>query len=192
MTDGMPWWLTLFIFGISVTLWVGVGGLRLVAQAMATRTRRPGAATTGQRFTPADVAVLIPAHNEERTIAATLRSVLDHVPARNVHVVADGCTDRTAEIAGACGVNVLTLQPSRGKAGGIEAAVTEFDIPRRFDLLLIVDADTRLDRHYLERGLLLMEDPAMAALAGYAHADWQPAAVGAVGRLLLSDRKSVV
>ncbi|SNR53384.1 Glycosyltransferase, catalytic subunit of cellulose synthase and poly-beta-1,6-N-acetylglucosamine synthase [Haloechinothrix alba] len=184
----MEWWLALFVFGVSITLWIGVGLLRLLTQDAVERRRRVADSTGARRLTPADVAVLIPAHNEEASIAATITSVLRLVPGANVHVVADGCTDRTTEIAGSFGVNVLELQPSRGKAGGIEAAVEHFELARRFELMLITDADTRLDRHYLDRGLRLMEDPAMAALAGYAHVDWQPAAVNGLGRLLLSYR----
>src|SRR5205823_13036076 len=51
-------------------------------------------------------AVLIPAHDEETTLPATLRSlaVLDYPPAlARVRVVADNCTDGTAAVARAAG-----------------------------------------------------------------------------------------
>ncbi|MCA1672954.1 MAG: glycosyltransferase family 2 protein, partial [Actinobacteria bacterium] len=128
------------------------------------------------------------AHNEEISIGATLTSVLRLVPAGNVHVIADGCDDDTAAIARALGVNVLELSPARGKAGGIQAAVGHFDLPRRFAVLLIVDADTELDEHYLERGLELLDDQEMVALAGYARASWRPQQLAIVGRFLASYR----
>ncbi|MGH3610859.1 MAG: glycosyltransferase, partial [Pseudonocardiaceae bacterium] len=53
--------------------------------------------------------VVIPAHDEELEIAATLKSVLasDYSPERRrVLVLADNCSDRTADVARAEGVEV--------------------------------------------------------------------------------------
>ena len=50
--------------------------------------------------------VIIPAHNEESGIAATLRSLQKSGEAAIV-VIADNCRDRTAEIAHAHGVRVI-------------------------------------------------------------------------------------
>jgi poly-beta-1,6-N-acetyl-D-glucosamine synthase len=176
--------LVVIVLGVNLTLWTLVGGLRLMSERLESMPSLN--ATT--RLTPADVAVLIPAHNEEPVIAATLRSALRLVPAANVHVVADGCDDATAEIARSTGVNVLELDPARGKAGGIEATLKQFDISRRFATLLIVDADTELDEHYLARGLPLLDQPGVVAVAGYAKAGWRPAELSSVGRFLTSYR----
>jgi poly-beta-1,6-N-acetyl-D-glucosamine synthase len=181
------------VLGVNLTLWTLIGGGRLAAERFRRGPdRRPGAGAgppaAGATLSPADVAVVIPAHNEEPVIAATIDSVRALVPARNVHVVADGCHDATAEIARAHGVNVLELDPGRGKAGGIEQALAHFVIPDRFAVLLIVDADTRLDEHYLERGLPMLDQPGVVALAGYARAGWRPEELSVVGRFLISYR----
>jgi cellulose synthase/poly-beta-1,6-N-acetylglucosamine synthase-like glycosyltransferase len=174
------------ILGVNLTVWTLVGGVRLTAERLRGEPdRTPGPA--GQ-LSPAEVAVVIPAHNEEPVIAATIDSVLRLVPARNIHVVADGCEDATAEIARARGVNVLDLTPGRGKAGGIETAIRHFALAERFPVLLIVDADTRLDEHYLERGLPMLAQPGFVALAGYARAGWRPQELSLVGRYLVSYR----
>src|SRR5690606_19760239 len=110
------------------------------------------------------------------------------VPAENVHVVADGCTDATASVAAARGVNVLELTPGRGKAGGIEAAVSHFDLAGRYAVLIIADADTRLDEHYLRRGLPILDQPGVVALAGYARAGWRPRELSLIGRFLAAYR----
>ncbi|MDQ3887201.1 MAG: glycosyltransferase family 2 protein [Actinomycetota bacterium] len=185
----MQWFVPFLLVGISFLLWMVIGGLRLSSERYG--RRQPAAAGAGedvQHLSPADVAILIPAHNEEISIEATIASVLRLVPASNVHVVADGCDDDTATIARGHGVNVLELFPAHGKAGGIQAAVAHFDLPRRFAVLLIVDADTELDEHYLERGLELLDDQDMVALAGYAHASWKPRQLSIVGRFLVSYR----
>lgn len=174
------------VLGVNLMLWTLVGGFRFAGERLTGRVKP--ATSTGPRLVAADVAVLIPAHNEEAVIAATIKSVLRLVRARNVHVVADGCDDETTLIAQSSGVNVLQLRPGRGKAGGIEAAIEHFDIPGRFAVLLIVDADTELDQHYLERGLPLFDQPDVVAVAGYARSAWHPQELAPVGRFLVSYR----
>jgi poly-beta-1,6-N-acetyl-D-glucosamine synthase len=178
--------LLTLVLGVNLTLWLLVGGVRFASELVAPEPINPVAMPS--RLDPADVAVLIPAHNEEPVIAATINSALRLVPEANVHVIADGCDDATAEIARAAAVNVLELDPNRGKAGGIEAALKQFDIPRRFAVLLIVDADTELDERYLDRGLPLLDHPGVVAVAGYARAGWRPAELSPVGRFLVAYR----
>ena len=180
----------IFVLGVNVVLWTVIGGIRLTTERLAGPPARTTRSTVppDRRLSPADVAVLIPAHNEEPVLAATIQSVRRQVPASNIHVVADGCDDATAEIARAAGTNVLELNPGLGKAGGIEAAVERFDLPNRYAVLLIVDADTELADDYLERGLPLLDQPGVVALAGYARASWRPQELTSVGRFLISYR----
>src|SRR5918995_6280985 len=96
--------LVVLVLGVNLTLWTLVGGFRFASEH-----RTIPAMATPARLAPADVAVLIPAHNEQPVIAGTISSALRLVPSTNVHVVADGCDDATAEIARSTGVNVLEL-----------------------------------------------------------------------------------
>jgi cellulose synthase/poly-beta-1,6-N-acetylglucosamine synthase-like glycosyltransferase len=180
----MEWALVVVLLGVNLVLWTLIGGLRFTSERMA----GPPDTDAPFRLRPSDVAVLVPAHNEEPVIAATIRSALRLVPPDNVHVVADGCDDATAEIARANGADVLELEPGRGKAGGIEAGIEHFEILGRFPVVLILDADTELDEHYLERGLPLLDMPGVVALAGYARAGWRPQELSPVGRFLASYR----
>ncbi|HEX6338925.1 MAG TPA: glycosyltransferase family 2 protein [Jiangellaceae bacterium] len=180
----MEWVLVVALMGVNLVLWTLVGGLRFTSESLAD----PADTDTPFKLRPSDVAVLIPAHNEEPVIAATIQSALRLVPPGNVHVVADGCDDATAEIARANGADVLELEPGRGKAGGIEAGIEHFQIPGRFPVVLILDADTELDEHYLERGLPLLDKPGVVALAGYARAGWRPQELSPVGRFIAAYR----
>lgn len=185
----MQWMILLFLLGFSFTLWTAVGVARLTSEQRDRKgVRFADTPESSPGLSAADVAVLIPAHNEEVGIRETIASVARHVPTANVHVIADGCRDRTAEIARTCGVDVLTLEPGLGKAGGIEAALRHFELERRFAVLLILDADTELDEHYVERGLRMLDDPEMVALAGYARASWRPREISLVGRFLVAYR----
>jgi biofilm PGA synthesis N-glycosyltransferase PgaC len=187
-------WLSLIpLLGVSLAFWTVIGGLRRVSELPPRRRggrhlRRRGQGSGRPRLTPADVAVLIPARNEELVIDATISSVLRLVRPGNVHVIADGCDDHTAPIARSYGVHVLEIQPAGGKAAGIETAVRHFDLPARFAVLLLVDADTEVDEHYLDRGLPLFDEQAVVAVAGYARTSWRPADLTLVGRFLVAYR----
>ena len=64
---------------------------------------------------------LIPARNEELHIAATLESLRRQtVPPTAVWVIADNCTDATADVARAHGAEVYTtVDNQHRKAGGL-------------------------------------------------------------------------
>ena len=56
--------------------------------------------------------VLVPAHNEEQVIASGLEAIVEDLrPGDQMLVVADRCTDRTAEIARSFGASVLERGP---------------------------------------------------------------------------------
>lgn len=91
------------------------------------------------------IAVLIPAHNEASSIAATLTSLLaQERPAELIIVSANGCDDATVDIARTFpSVVVLDLPalPHR-KSEALNIAWREF--ARDADLVVCVDADTEL------------------------------------------------
>lgn len=92
------------------------------------------------------VDILIPAHNEEAVIAATLESVNRQIrPGDRVFVVADNCIDRTAEVArdgGAIAVERNDLQ-RRGKGYALDFGVRQMTAGRA-DVVVIIDADCTL------------------------------------------------
>jgi cellulose synthase/poly-beta-1,6-N-acetylglucosamine synthase-like glycosyltransferase len=73
-----------------------------------------------------NVVVLIPAHNEEQVIAATLETLMPTLPnGSRILVVADNCSDRTAAIAREWGAEVVerTSATERGKGFALEFGV---------------------------------------------------------------------
>lgn len=98
-------------------------------------------------------AILIPAHDEEAALPTTLATcaALDYPADRfMVYVVADNCTDRTAEVAAAAGAVVLERHDDeqRGKGPALAWAL-ERVLPARPDAVVVLDADCRLDPHAL-------------------------------------------
>ncbi len=129
-------------------LTVAVGYLYLLAAVgILLRKRYPELKAPG-RFL-----VLVPAHNEENGIAPTVRSLrqMEHAGQARIVVIADNCTDRTAEIAKENGAEVLerTDEEHRGKGYALEWALAGFDL-NEFDAVAIVDADTLVDADMLE------------------------------------------
>ena len=119
-----------------------------------------------RRLTTDDVAVLIPAHNESLVIEDSLRAIMALVPRENVHVVSDGSTDDTVEIARQAGAHVIATQENVGKAGALEEAIARFDLIQRFPVVMLLDADTRVEPGYFTAALPLFAHPEVVAVAG--------------------------
>src|SRR2546421_3919268 len=105
---------------------------------------------------------MMPAYNEERTLAVILDHVLDRPEVGEVIVIDDGSTDRTWEIAQRVAahdsrVRPLRQEPNQGKGAALRRAISELRMP----FALVQDADLEYDpRDY--PGLLqpLLEDRA--------------------------------
>ena len=160
----MPWWaLAVLLLGANFAVWGAIGLVRLAESV--TRRSRPAAAS-GRALTVADVAVLIPAHNEALVIGESLRSIMALVPRGNVHVVSDGSTDATVQIALRAGARVIETKENVGKAGALEEAIARFGLVRRFALVMLLDADTRVQPGYFGAALPMFADPKVVAVAG--------------------------
>jgi cellulose synthase/poly-beta-1,6-N-acetylglucosamine synthase-like glycosyltransferase len=99
------------------------------------------------------VAVLIPAHNESLLIASTIRSIVSQLVKHDrLLVVADNCTDETAEIAAAEGAEVVvrTDAEHRGKGYALDAGVNHLRSAPP-SVVLIVDADCHVSDGTVDR-----------------------------------------
>lgn len=86
------------------------------------------------------VAVLIPAHNEEPTIGELVRAVLDQpYPIAQLIVVADSCTDRTADLARQAGASLVLETQFSDKAANQNAALPYIST----DVIVGFDGDSR-------------------------------------------------
>ena len=97
--------------------------------------------------------VLIPAHNEQEGIPATVQDVQSQLgPHDRILVVADNCTDDTAAIVHAAGVEVIVRADlaHRGKGYALEFGVRHLSLDPS-DVVVIIDADCRLGENALRR-----------------------------------------
>lgn len=122
---------------------------------------------------PLRLAVAIPAHNEESGIAATVASVLGCAypeEKRAVFVIADNCTDGTADRARESGAEaaVRTDIEHRGKGQAIEWFLKTYGGQlRAFDGIVLTDADTALDPAFLQEASGSLSHPDVAIMQGY-------------------------
>jgi cellulose synthase/poly-beta-1,6-N-acetylglucosamine synthase-like glycosyltransferase len=97
--------------------------------------------------------VLIPAHNEELVLSRTLQSVLRQVTAQDrVLVVADNCTDGTAELGRSFGAGVVerTDAVRRGKGYAL-AFGRDVLLQNPPNVVVVLDADCTMGDHTLHR-----------------------------------------
>ena len=187
----IPWWvLAIVVFGANFTLWGLIGLLRLLdGTARGWRPRRRAPAPVNLAVD--DVAVLIPAHNEEKVIVDSLNAITSLVPRQNVHVVSDGSTDRTVELARRCGVHVITTPTNIGKAGALQQAIRRFRLVERFEVVMLLDADTHVEPGYFDAALPLFADPGVVAVAGCVRSTWRGRALSPVGKLVAFHRQRI-
>jgi cellulose synthase/poly-beta-1,6-N-acetylglucosamine synthase-like glycosyltransferase len=134
---------------LPLAIFWGVWLLLILAGAAAPRktvdvgSDKTGAPSDNQRRVRIDI--LIPAHDEELMLPRTLESLLaQHGNARGgLLVIADHCTDCTAEIAQAAGAAVLERDSGpRGKPAALRDGLAFLSArPERGDAVMIVDAD---------------------------------------------------
>jgi biofilm PGA synthesis N-glycosyltransferase PgaC len=115
------------------------------------------------------VSVLVPAYQEGETIASALRSLIElDYPQYEIIVVDDGSPDDTFAKAkafvgdhGRCSLHLLH-KPNGGKWSALNLAFER----ARGDLVLCIDADSRLRRDALKRLVAHMDSPEVAGVAG--------------------------
>lgn len=156
--------LALAVMAVPVLLAAAyLAGLALLSA----RLPRPADAGEDLRFT-----VVVPAHDEAAGIARTVASLLalDWPAAqRRVCVVADNCSDDTADRARAAGATVIERHDAvlRGKGYALQLAYARVLEEGWADAVVVVDADTDVDPHLLRAFAARLHRGALAVQAYY-------------------------
>ncbi|OGK17531.1 hypothetical protein A2774_00900 [Candidatus Roizmanbacteria bacterium RIFCSPHIGHO2_01_FULL_39_12c] len=113
----------------------------------------------------ADLSIIVPAYNEEKSINDTLQSINGQsIQPKRVIVVDDHSTDKTAEVVRKAGFTVLETPNNTGsKAGAQNYALTKV----KTKYVMALDADTTMDKYAVEKLLHAFEDKKTAAACGF-------------------------
>ncbi|MDN5931732.1 MAG: glycosyltransferase family 2 protein [Pseudonocardia sp.] len=114
------------------------------------------------------VTALVPAHDEEHTLAAALDSLRAQDPAPDrIVVIADGCTDATADVAAAAGVEVVTTVDNTDRKAGALNQVLGPLLPGLTGHVLIMDADSAIVPGFLATAAARLDaEPDVGAVGG--------------------------
>jgi cellulose synthase/poly-beta-1,6-N-acetylglucosamine synthase-like glycosyltransferase len=115
------------------------------------------------------VTIIVPAYNEEKVIAKSISSLLKQTYKNlEILVVDDGSKDLTYQIAknfefqsGTRSLRALT-KPNSGKANAINYGIKHAN----GELIMVVDADSKLETNAVELMARYFNDPEIAAVAG--------------------------
>ena len=163
-TQFWAWRLMIWSFGASLT----IATLRLIFLGVVVITRRE-LMKTGNSVPrrAATVRALIPAHNEAKVIARTLKALLaSDYPYLTVTVIDDGSKDETSDIvrqiAAADPRVSLITQTNTGKSGALNRAFRES--PE--DIIVTIDADTIVLPQTVRKLVERLADPRIDAVCG--------------------------
>lgn len=111
--------------------------------------------------------IVIPAYNEEKHIRRTIQSCYNAgMEEKDVYVLDDGSTDKTARTAEATGCWVLS-EENIGKEACIQRGIQHYSLFDRYDYICILDADSTLDTEYVRAiGRCITKYPEVAAISG--------------------------
>jgi cellulose synthase/poly-beta-1,6-N-acetylglucosamine synthase-like glycosyltransferase len=166
--------VVLLIVNLVLLVPVAVFAIEVVAATTRRRADRPAAPETRP-----DVAVVVPAHQEEGCIGRTIAALQSQLRAGDrLLVVADNCSDATAQLARDAGAEVVERHDDarRGKGFALDAGVRHLEAQPPA-VVVIVDADCSLHPGSVDRlaaavaasqrpvqGLYLMQVPPGAGL----------------------------
>ena len=110
--------------------------------------------------------VVVPAYNEEGTIAGVLDRIREHAPGYDIVVIDDGSTDRTAQVAETVGATVIRHPFNLGIGGAVQSGFT-YALEHGYERLAQIDGDGQHDPRELRKLEAAMdEDPRIDMVCG--------------------------
>ncbi|MGO9119506.1 MAG: glycosyltransferase family 2 protein [Desulfomonilaceae bacterium] len=126
------------------------------------------------------VTIVIPAFNEEKTIADVIHRVRQSVPEARILVIDDGSSDATAQEAGSAGAEVISHPLNKGNGAAVKTALRAIS----GGLIAILDGDGQHDPQYLPQ-LLSKLDRFDLVVGSRSFTNSEASALRNVGNLIL-------
>jgi glycosyltransferase involved in cell wall biosynthesis len=106
---------------------------------------------------PQSLLIIVPAWNEQATVAAVIDEIHRTIPEADVLVVNDGSTDRTSDVATSAGATVLELPINLGVGGAMRAGY-KYAFRNGYEHTVQLDADGQHDPAEVSRLLATMAE----------------------------------
>ncbi|WP_310101985.1 glycosyltransferase [Sphingomonas sp. BE138] len=167
--DGLAWLRDAAAVLFAIIIAIGMARAVALTGLALWRRRREAPPEPAPHLVPTFVSVLIPAFNEARVIAASVRRILASTgPRIEVIVIDDGSSDGTSDVVRAAfgidpRVRLLTLE-NGGKAKALNTALAS----ARGDVVIALDADTQFEADTIAKLTRWFADPGIGAVAGNA------------------------
>ncbi|MCA1220412.1 bifunctional polysaccharide deacetylase/glycosyltransferase family 2 protein [Streptomyces sp. 8L] len=157
-----------------------VGRFALMLVLAFVHTRRSRARERGEGALPPftrPVTVLVPAYNESKCIAGTVRSLARGDHPVEVVVIDDGSTDGTADIVQALGLPGVRVvrQRNAGKPAALNNGIRQ----ARHDIIVMMDGDTVFEERTVRELVAPFADPRVGAVSGNAKVGNRDSLIGA-------------
>src|SRR3989344_9335729 len=144
---GMP-------FSISSGLWLLVVFIRTIFELFDKRKSK----NKKTKYKTSDIAVVVPAHNEELVIKDCIKALKLSFEKRQIYLASDGSSDNTYKKARSEGIKAIAITPGLGKAKALVTLINKYKLFKRYKFVFIVDADTKIDKNFAPEALRLFED----------------------------------
>ncbi|MBW1598566.1 glycosyltransferase [Streptomyces sp. JJ38] len=167
--------LTVLLAVIGSLVFARFGLMLLLSFLHARRVRRPGFSWGPPVTEP--VTVLVPAYNERKCIANTVRSLAESDHPIEVIVIDDGSSDGTADLVEELaipGVRVVR-QPNGGKPSALNNGIAHAS----HDIIVMMDGDTVFEPSTVRELVQPFGDPEVGAVAGNAKVGNRDKLIGA-------------
>ena len=133
------------------------------------------------------IVVLIPAHNEQDSLPATVKSLHQQTtPPDDIIVICDNCTDGTARTAVRIGTRVLVTKDNTDKKAGALNQALKLVLPllQTDDLVMVMDADSTVDSCFIATAMIELSrpEPRVGAVGGVFYGEPGCGLVGALQR----------
>ena len=96
------------------------------------------------------VLIIIPAYNEEASIASVVRDVSNQCPGYDYVVINDGSSDQTAQICKENGINYISLPINLGIGGTVQCGYI-YAAENGYDVAVQFDGDGQHNSSYIEK-----------------------------------------